>query len=142
MLFGISITELMALVKDPSKVAQTFAKIAPISLHTIGRHRLYEELAVQAAILARNSHSMLANALLRKTEISAAELEPLAHAEMLFLQLASRLNEYRKIPAEGFHLGYLETVYGIAPASGPLRAGAQAGDEGTAANGNGHAGAA
>jgi hypothetical protein len=141
-MFGLGIVELMALVKDPSRVADTFAKIAPVSLHTMGRKRLYEEIGMLAAILSRNAHNLLTHALLRKVEITPTEASQLDAMEMQLLQMAHKLNEFRKIPTEGFSLDHLRQAYGIAPAAVAAGTGEKARDEGHAAKGNGHAGSA
>lgn len=141
-MFGLGLGELMALVKDPSKVAETFAKIAPVSLHTMGRKRLYEEIAMIAGILSRDSHNLLTHALLAKVELTPAQVASLDSREMLLLRMASNLNEFRKLPIEGFTLDHLKQAYGIAPGQGPAGAGEKARDEGHARKGNGHAGAA
>lgn len=142
MLLGLNITELMAMVKDPSKVAGAFARIAPVSLHTMARKRLYEEICATSAILSANAHDLLAKALVRKTEMTVAESQSLARLEMQLLSAASRLNDVRKIPLEGMSLDILKATYGIPPDQGPGGPGAQARDEGATGKGNGHAGTA
>jgi hypothetical protein len=140
-ILGLGMGELMSLVKDPSKVAGAFARIAPVSLHTMGRKRLYEEICALAALLSRNSHNLLTAALLNKTEIPPEQAASLNDMEFRLLTLASKLNEFRKVPFQEMTIEKLKDAYGFAP-QGAAGNGAQAGDAGNAATGDGHASAA
>lgn len=115
--FGPS--QIMDLVANPFKAGVMVAKIMPVSTHTLGRMRLAQEINYLAGLLSRNCHAALATAILAQRDVTPAELAEIAKVELAMLQMAHRLNEFRKIPFEGVDIDTIAGAYGLQVQNGP-----------------------
>jgi hypothetical protein len=104
--------KIMELASDPLKAGALVATSMPGATHTLGRMKLYQEIAARAAFLSAQAANILTQALLNKSDVPVAAIEAMSRTELDLLMYARLLNMYPKT-AEDMNLGKLAEAFGI-----------------------------